>query len=267
MPKKNIIRQLEKSLNEKLPEKIGQILDESGFCTKSAILTLSDIANIKFIEEHINENRENYRLILQKTRYENKTPFKFLPGHVALIKSLPNEILKISQQKKENKKTRKIQPETNQLSLADNTQSGNSSDVNEIQNSDKSEEIKQELIQKINAFCARKKISNGVSDENILDWRCESGVFKCSVKCSSCPKIIPCNYNQKFWVCGNFTTHWNKHFNVETHQVNSDNTVSIIEKDIHRPPTTSKFIKTAKSARNEVANVLQGQFTLMRTNV
>lgn len=191
MPKINIFKKLGKSLNEKLPENIGQILDESGFCTKAAILTLSDIANIKFIEEHINENRENYRTILQKTRYENKTPFKFLPGHVALIKSLPQEILKISQQKKENKKTRKSpiepQPETRQLSLADNTHSGNSSDANEVPSSDKSEEIKQELIQKINAFCARKKILNGVSAENILNWHSESGVFKCSIKCLSCP--------------------------------------------------------------------------------
>lgn len=66
MPRKNIIRLLERSLNDKFPDKIGEILIESGFTTKTSISNLNDQSVIKVIEQHVNENQEKYRTILKK---------------------------------------------------------------------------------------------------------------------------------------------------------------------------------------------------------
>lgn len=69
-----------------------------------------------------------------------------------------------------------------------------------------------------------------INDENVVNFRCENGLFKCSFKCPHCEKIVPCNHNKSYWVCGNLTAHLKTHvdFAAENYQVNPDNTVSKI---------------------------------------
>lgn len=74
-------------MNEKIPDDIKQILEQSGYETESSLLCINN-ENIADIETFANENRA----ILQNTSYENTNKFKFKPGHKLIILQLPNQI-------------------------------------------------------------------------------------------------------------------------------------------------------------------------------
>lgn len=83
----NVFSQLESFLNEKFPVELKQILELSGFDTKSSLMSLK-VETIVDIENYANENPD----ILKNTTYENTIKFKFKPGHKLRILLLPNQI-------------------------------------------------------------------------------------------------------------------------------------------------------------------------------
>lgn len=136
----------------------------------------------------------------KNTKYENSTIFKFLPGHVAIIKSLPDEIVKIDEKKKQKTSTkrRRIETDNPQTVLSNdeiNSTNEVSNDLNTADGIPTFEEIKDELIKKIINFGIKKNIPlDEFCEENPLNFRYENEMFKCSVKCAHCEKIIPCNH-------------------------------------------------------------------------
>lgn len=206
MPKTNIIRELERSLNEKLPDSIGKILTEAGFNSKSAISKLNNTSSIRSIEKYVQDNPEDFRDILKNTIFKNIEIFKFRPGHEAILLSLPEELTKIENKKGVNRpqKRRYSEIDTNKQSTAD-------SSINlESPNSELSEK-KDELIKKIQKFAEKQSIAIGeLSGTNVLNLRFQNAEFKCSVQCPHCPKRVPCN-KKKYWAYGNFADHLKTH--------------------------------------------------------
>lgn len=199
------------------------------------------------------KTKRNIVLYEKKLNTETLKNFKFLPGHEAILKSLPKKIIKSNEQKNE-KKSRK-----SRLSETDHTRSQptngdenldiNSEDI--IQDNETFRKYKDELINKIICFATKKNVPlDGFSEANILNFRCEKELYKCVVKCPHCHRSIPCNHNNSYWVCGNFTSHLKQH--VVECQVNDDNTVSIIQSI----PPKLNFIKIANPNDSELHDVL-----------
>lgn len=176
-----------------------------------------------------------------------------MPGHEAILKSLPKEIIKLNEQKNEKKSKKRRHSETDHTrsepTNCDENLDINSGDI--IQDNETFRKYKDELINKIICFATKKNVPiDGFSEANILNFRCEKELYKCVVKCPHCQRSIPCNHNNSYWVCGNFTSHLKQH--VEESEVNDDNTVSIIQK---RPPKLN-FIKIASPNDSELHDVL-----------
>lgn len=260
MPRTNIIRLVERSLNDKFPDNIGKILIEAGFTTKTSISKLSDPSNIKIIEQHVNENPEKYRNILKNTKYENLVKFKFLPGHEAILKAIPGEIVKINEKKEQKKVQKRRHSETAPVNpQIDSGRSDLENDVNEIADIETSKKIKHDLINKIKNFGSKKQIPVGeLSKANLLNFRCEDTVFKCKVQCPHCEKSVPCHRKKAYWLCGNFTAHLKTH-HIEHYEVHEDHTVSKITKRPHAKLNIIKITKPNDTELNDILNT--GAFT------
>lgn len=79
--------------NDEFPEILEKILRRTGFDSTTALIQLN-LERITGIEEFINKNRTALRELFGGTLYEFMNPFMFLPGHRALLESLPAEIEK-----------------------------------------------------------------------------------------------------------------------------------------------------------------------------
>lgn len=233
MPKFNIIRSLEKSLGEKLPDNIGQILSLCGFSCRASIRNLNDNSYIRLIERYVNENRDKFNSVFEKTVYKNSNEFKFLPGHEALLQALPQELEKIEKKIRVRRKRR--YSETEEQPTVQQTEFNCADTVDDSQT--KSKKIKQKLIDRVNSFAAKKnELIEKFSENNITNFRFENSVYKCSASCLYCQKVIPCNHNSTYWECGNYTTHLATHFvrakaNLEANN-SSDETVPINVSDL-----------------------------------
>lgn len=86
--KSTVFSSLENIIGEKIPESIIFILTETGYDSRLALKRIT-AEKITGIEDHINADIANLSYGLVGTRYENVRPFKLLPGHRALIESLP----------------------------------------------------------------------------------------------------------------------------------------------------------------------------------
>lgn len=82
---------LENQIDKVIPKEVVYILTASGFDSKFSIKNLTH-ESIKEIEGFFNTNYSELSNGLVGTRYENTRPFRILPGHQALIKSLPQYI-------------------------------------------------------------------------------------------------------------------------------------------------------------------------------
>lgn len=246
MPRANIIRELERSINEKFPDNIGKILIEAGFTTKTSILKL----NVSCIRlQYVQENPEKFRSILKGTRYEHLAIFRFLPGHEALLQSLPEEIIKVNNKKEQKNTKKRRHSETYELSRE--AKSANVSSTNEIPHS-ASPNKKGELITKIRKFATKKNIPiEGFSEQNLLNFRSENAEYKCSVRCPYCPREVPCN-NNKYWLCGNFTSHLIKHANT-LDEISVD--VSKRINSIAEPRVQARTIKRAVITDKELSDL------------
>lgn len=156
----------------------------SGYDSASTIKFL-DEENIKKIEIFYNNHYEIISNDLKGSAYENRLPFELLPGHRALISSLPGFLnASNSAAKRKNKNnTQRSKP----VEVAENTEST-------------STKLKEELLSKLDAYALKKELKFEFNTESIQNFHFDesSKEFKCSVKCFQCNKITPCSY----------TTHW-----------------------------------------------------------
>lgn len=220
--KKTVFDALEKLMGEAFTDNIPEILTTVGFDTKTALKSMNNQC-ITSIENFVNQNKSHFQDTLKGTKYENAENFKFLPGHCALILSLPQYVEALSSKNRRGKKRKHCE-------TLDHPQSNNADhpDADIINNIDDS--VKILLINKINNYAMKKKLNIKIDDNSILNFRHENNSYKCSVQCSVCEKTVPCQY-VKHWVCGNFETHIKKHLgqqSVEEYEVQDDNQLQLM---------------------------------------
>lgn len=229
----NIYKTLEKLAGEKFKDNICDILVETGYDSKTVIKSFSRPQTFSEIEKYVNENRVKFTGILKGTKYENSDPFKFLPGHISLLSSLPELLTELKANKTKSSNLQVEQWNENPMQSADNSQNGEQSDHDTNTDSNDSEKfrnIKKRLIDKINKFSSKRNIDIVVSEENIKNFRLVNQVLKCSVQCPKCPKkLVPCNFARN-WSCGNFQSHLKSHTvenqDIEVYEVDENNRVN-----------------------------------------
>lgn len=233
---------MEKLAGVKFKDNICDILIATGFDSKTAMKSFSNPQTFSQIEKYINENQLKFTEILKGTKYENSNPFKFLPGHITLLSSLPELLTELKTNKAKANELQLEQSNQNSIQLADNSQNiepSNQCDEHDTnQNSydtEKIQDLKKRLVKKINDFSSKKNIGIVITEDNIKNFRVVNQLYKCSVQCPKrkCPKVVPCNF-EKNWSCGNFQSHFKWHKSVEAsveeYEVNEDN---ILEKVSH----------------------------------
>lgn len=166
-----------------LPNIVKKILLETAYDTKYALQTL-DSQSIDFIEDHIEENRE----ILSGSVYENKKPFKLLPGHKGLILAIPRKIDKQGSGKKK---------EEIQVGSIDDDQI-------KLQ--------KKELIAKLEKFCTNSEIHVQLDVNDISELKVSDNRITCRVCCPYCGVKYSCSRKLlKHWAVSNIEAHFKKH--------------------------------------------------------
>lgn len=234
---------------DKFKDNLIGILTEAGYDTKSAIKTLNS-DKISDIERHVNHNRDRYRDILKKTRYENCEVFQFLPGHTALILTLPEYIPQLQSQT-----TKKIVPRKRKHSESepsDHPSSQNHEPANEINNSSIEDhtdvfadiaKIRQQLIDKLNKFAQSKQIEWSFNINHIINLRVEDNSVKCRVQCPTCGRKIPCTF-VSHWICTNVQAHIKTHIIVEAYELDEQNRLQPINGAAH----SQKIIRITNSS-------------------
>lgn len=96
MDMEDIFCKLEKFLKEPMNVDIKNILTNSGFDCKSALLGLN-AESINEIEQYANKNRS----VLVNTSYQNMKKFSFKPGHKYTIIDLPNQVKRMEESQDE----------------------------------------------------------------------------------------------------------------------------------------------------------------------
>lgn len=200
------------------------------------------------LEKFVNKHRVRFDRILKGTKYENSVEFEFLPGHTALILSLPayvNELESTNLSKKSTVRKRrfsKTEDHPENISVG-----GISADVDK--NEAERSEIRQQLINKINNF-ATDKFAVVLAQEHIIDFHYkENSGFKCKVQCPLCERKVPCNFITH-WKWGNIKTHLATHFTQEEYVVieSENNQHSVI---------SAPNVKISKLANmNEISEML-----------
>lgn len=94
---RKIISVIEREHNDKIPESVVYILNESGFNSRHALKKITD-ENIGLIEQYFNDNFD--KLIGGLVDYPRDRPFKLLPGHRAIIQSFPEVMDQLAVEKK-----------------------------------------------------------------------------------------------------------------------------------------------------------------------
>lgn len=205
-----LFKKIEKIIGEQFPAGLDKIIESAGFDTERSIYGLN-LEEINNIELYVNENKS----VLESTGYEqlvnqSDVNFKFKPGHVTFLKSLP-ESLRMHKEKKENKK-RNIQKEK---SLEKSVKS------KEVLSKD-DESLKTELLEKVVNFFTRNSFEL-ISDTSklISSFTRENDIINCRIICPFCNNEQKSVY-KTYWVLSNFQDHCKKHF--KNHQANQLNT-------------------------------------------
>lgn len=99
MAENSVFSEIEEILCETIPKPLIYILSESGFTSKLALKTINK-EHILQIEIFIETNYEKLSSGLVGSIYENRRPFKIIPGHCAFILSLPAYVNQVKNVKK-----------------------------------------------------------------------------------------------------------------------------------------------------------------------
>lgn len=203
-----VFASLEKKIGDKIPKIIKHILELSSYDSKGTLqLICGD--SITEIECFVNENYERIRNSFEETAYDNINPFKFTPGHRALILSFPNHI------KKSNHRER-IQNNENLVVRADDD-----------------DKLKKQLVDKLEKYSKNRGFEFGFTLENIKNFHFkeEKNKYKCEILCSKCSKLTPCHY-KKHWEVSNLIKHFkDKHIEVviTATNVNNQNRILLLQ--------------------------------------
>lgn len=167
---------------KKLPAFIVDVLKYSGFDTKIALANINS-EDINAIEKFIDENSTKFVESFKNSVYENIKPFKFIPGHRALILNIPI-VLKEHEVLKKPKSTRK--------ELSEN-------------------ELKELLISKIQNYEQKYHYEFKLTIDDIKSFETVNGEYKCYVNCKFCAKSFLCTFKMH-WMTSNLFKHLKTHF-------------------------------------------------------
>lgn len=165
---------------------------ETAFDTETALENLNS-ENLINIENYIEESRD----LIAGTIYENKTPFKFLPGHRALLLSIPKKIAEKKLIKKEKKSKSDGVNNTLDSGLIDDEQQ---------------QKYKTELIAKLSNYCKKIDLYLNLESKDISNFVSHEDRIKCFVQCPHCTtkKTFTC-FKEKNWAYSTFLSHLKKH--------------------------------------------------------
>lgn len=200
--KKGIFFEIEKHIGEPIPDFIKKILKACGYDHQIAFENFNR-EEIKEIEDFINEQFKEKPEFLLGTVYEQSECFKFLPGHRAILLSLPEIVKKV----KESKSQKKLNKKTKVNLLV-----GNNGDLITEENSVSFdlEILSKKLIEKLNKFLEKISLNTEFHPENISNAKIENNCVKCYVKCPSCLINTPCIY-KTYWLVSNIEKHLKSH--------------------------------------------------------
>lgn len=168
-------------------------MTETGFDTEIALLELNE-ANVRsIIEEYTQQNLD----ILHETIYENCEPFKFLPGHRALLLAIPKRISSFKESKKQKRKNT-----TNHLQQPVDETATDAPDDLELE--------KKQLIEKLHKFCKNINLFLDLSLGDISDFIVLNDRIRCRVSCPYCQNKYWC-LKKKHWAVSNIESHLKKH--------------------------------------------------------
>lgn len=188
---------------QKIPIFLVELLKTTGYDSALSIQSLNE-KSISELEKYIASQPHSFDL--KNTAYESIEIFKFLPGHIALFKSLSLQVDKFLSSLNSHNKTK------------------NQSEIlapipEEIELLSQSEEkaLKEKLISKVTQYC----IKNSVSIENLYIANISNTlnpiiqnfgkiVYKTQFTCHLCKVETPCIYN-KYWQISNLEKHIKKH--------------------------------------------------------
>lgn len=184
------------------------ILSSAGYDCALSLAEL-DESDIKNIETFVSKNQN----ILKDSVYAVDEIFEFLPGHRKLLFVLRNKAIDFI----ENNKKNVTNKSENTNSLA------NSIEEVELLTGDEIVALKKKLVEKLNRRITSYGLNVVFTEENIISSldayisqssRNSRASYKCTVKCVSCEKLVPCTHN-KYWETSNFETHLKKHIQPE----------------------------------------------------
>lgn len=182
-------QKLGKSIGSKIPQFIVNILKETGYDTEIALRELGE-CYISEIEKYM----DSHRSVLAGTVYENKEEIKLLPGHKAIILSIPAYITKnLSNTKGAKKEKKEIKQPVDNIAPQIVTK------------------VKKLLVEKIRSTLSKIKLSLESKDEYISELIFYSDInASCRYACPACSKVLKCLFI-KHWKISNLQSHFKEH--------------------------------------------------------
>lgn len=241
----------------RLPEFIVQVLKKTGYDSPFSIQLL-DEQKIKGIEETVNKRLNNIKSIFKGTEYEDIETFELLPGHTTLLLGLGVFVKQYLQETKV-KKTKKISNLPTIIEEGDETV--------EIFTEEERNTIKKVLIEKVNKFLKKFRISGDHVSENSIIGSLDAIInnkgaliYKCSFCCgvNSCKVKIPCVFN-KHWQISNLERHI-KLTHVEARKPNAE-TVDELNKILASGSSISNSTSSRQNLTESDSNSLSDSTT------
>lgn len=208
-----IWEKLEKFNSEPYPECVKSILLAAGYNTRTALSQINK-EKLEQIEafvksEHIEHlNTESMDGVFHEY-YNQLEVFKFLPGHEAIILSIPGQIEKMLSKKQSNRSQVKRQKKEAKQTRSD-------------------EELVANLLQNVKSYTEKIGFDHAkelITISNITEFEKGSAesnfIAKCRFICPFCAKTFPVKYKE-YWLSSNITTHLKTHYQNRNVRVNEE---------------------------------------------
>lgn len=166
-----------------VPDIVVKILRASGFDSKAA-LTILNHESLVDIEEYVEENRA----LVFNSIYSDKHPFKFFPGHKAIVLDMPRRLEQCAVSSTSSSTEMRKKPLT-------------------------SAEIDQEidlLLKKLQNYIDTLHLSIQLTRSDIHDFVQASDRYKCRFTCQLCGTVISC-FKANYWIAVNVLAHFKRH--------------------------------------------------------
>lgn len=239
-------------LGNTIPQFIVDILCSAGYDSALSISELND-DDITVIENHVLQKSE---LLKNSDSYtENlaeNSPFTFLPGHRKLLFTLKSKATNFIE---ENKK-----------SIVDNKSI--STEEIELFSDEELKVLGNDLLRKLSTYSQTIGLGSTFQDTNIVTSidayisnntqkakkSLKTASYKCSVKCVSCERVIPCTYNNR-WETGNIELHLKRH--VPLGKEVSQDTASTLASTSTATHTTETADKKSDEVEHQLKVILE----------